>query len=179
MIPEKYQTWSHVIFKMIVLKCLMFSSIDIVHQGCEGLSQVGHMPLPEPMITRSDGEAILHYWATVIPDYIHKNIYSVNIPSAIYVEVIICHYDVITWKEFLHYWLFVWGTTSCRWTPFTRRASNVIFSLLFAWRSWWTNGQVANDFRCLNAHVASHNNNKGVIYCCDILRLSTKMKINH
>ena len=60
------------------------------------------------------------------------------------------HDDVIKWKHFLRYWLFVPGI---HWSPVNSpRKGALMFSLICAWINSWVNNREADDLRCYCAH---------------------------
>ena len=60
------------------------------------------------------------------------------------------HDDVITWRFFPHYWPFVRGITGDRWLP-SQRASNASNS----WTSFWANSPLDDGLICHGGNVTS------------------------
>ena len=65
-----------------------------------------------------------------------------------------CHYDVIKWKHFRHYWPFVRGIHS---TPVNSLHKGqwwgaLMFSLICVWKNGWVNNREAGDLRRYYAH---------------------------
>ena len=78
------------------------------------------------------------------------------------------HYDVIKWKHFPRYWLFVWGIhRSPVNSPHKGQLRGALmFSLICAWTNGWVNNRDADDFRCHSAHyvlTAMMNANQPVL----------------
>ena len=74
-----------------------------------------------------------------------------------YISVTVQHHDdVMKWKHFPRYWLFVWGI---HWSPVNSPHKGqwrgaLMLSLIFSWTNDWANNRNAGDFRRHHAHYA-------------------------
>ena len=68
-----------------------------------------------------------------------------------------CHDDIMTWKQFPHYWPFVRGIhRSAVDSPHKESVCGTLaFSFMLAWTSWWTKSGIFGDLRRCSAHVTS------------------------
>ena len=65
--------------------------------------------------------------------------------------------DIMPWTDFLHYWPFVLGIHQLLWIPTTKGLwwKALMFSLLLARISFWTNSWVADEMSSIGTHVTS------------------------
>ena len=77
----------------------------------------------------------------------------------------------MTWKYFLHYWPLVWGIHRSQVDSHHRDqwCRALMFSVLLAWRTCWTNSQITCDLWCCDTHITS-------LYC-DLRRALVIMDI--
>ena len=81
----------------------------------------------------------------------YHEVHTPSLTLSVYMSIYrsVSHDDVIQWKHFLRYWLFVWGIH--RWPVNSPHKDQwhgaLMFSLICVWINGWVNNREAGDFR--------------------------------
>ena len=92
------------------------------------------------------------------------------------------HDDVIKWKHFPRYWLFVRGFTGPGESPSQRPVTrNFKFSLICAWRNVWENNREAGDLRRNQTHcdvgvMSVFQQSHYQLFLCNFTKYSDQIK---
>ena len=121
--------------------------------------------IQQPLRNRDDRFNIAWHWNSIVIIYLFRQeahhissvalgFLSSNGESIVAASCIICHDDVIKWKNFPRYWPFVWGIhrSSVNSLHKGQWRGALMFPLICVWINGWVNNRKAGDLRCYHAH---------------------------